>query len=272
MVATRKSTFQVKEKEDGTNPWITGSEFSSDGQLLLADYHNSKIKLLSSSFKLESAIRIYKPYDVAFINHTTAIVTSKELKLNFVSVVPELKLGKVITLDKQCYGIDVYNDTIYVSCHKMNKWQGHVRLLDMGGNLKGTLGVDDNYVFMFRRPYYLAVSRTSGNVYVSDWRSSKITCLSPAGEVIYTFSHELIKYPDSLILDDMENIIVCGGQSNEVDIITHNNQSRNVLLSAGEVVSSPQSLAFRRSDGTLVVSGYGNEYMTEVTLQTSPGA
>ena len=274
MIAVNNKKISVKVKGDRLTPSITGSEVLPDGRLLVVDFRNNKVKLFSTLFRHEDSVTIERPYDVAVINDTAAIVSSissEAPQLHFLRVAPRLQLDSVISLDKKCFGIDVYNDTIYLSCHKYNERQGHVRLLDMDGKLKGTLGVTEeqnqNY-YTFRRPYYVRVGRLSGNVYVSDWSADKITCLSPKGEVIYEFSHESLTSPDNFILDDRDNLLVCGSGSNILEII-NDGQDHKCLLTAADGLYSPESLVYRQTDGVLLVGEYNRENMHLFQLHTS---
>ena len=127
---------------------------------------------------------------------------------------PSLQLQSAIPLEQRCFGIDVYNGTIYITCHKYNEGQGQIKLLDMDGKLTGTLGVTEGQghnSYMFRRPIFVRVSRFTGNVYVSDWVDDTVTCLSPKGEVIFEFFNtDVLKLPDNFILDDRDNILIVG--------------------------------------------------------------
>ena len=274
MIAVNNKKISVKVKGDRLTPSLTGSVFLPDGRLLLVDFHNNKVKLLSSLFRYEDSVTVERPYDIAVINDTTAIVSSissEAPQLHFLSVATRLQLESVISLDKQCFGIDVYNDTIYLSCHKHNEWQGHVRLLDMDGKLQGTLGVTEvqnqNY-YTFRIPYYVRVSRFSGNVYVSDWGAEKITCLSPTGGVIYEFSHESLADPGNFILDDRDNLLVCGSGSN-ISVILNNGQDHKILLTAADGLHYPEVLVYRQTDGVLLVGEYNRKSMILFQFHTS---
>ena len=179
MTAVNRKKVTVGMNEGTDSPWILGAMFLPDGRLFLADFMKNRVKLLTSSFGHEGSVTLDMPFDIAVIKETTAIASAKASHLHYIHVVPKLQLESDIYVDNQCFGIDVYNDTIYLACHKRNEGQGHVRLLDIDGKLKGILGIVDeqNHNFMLNTPHYVRVSRTSGNIFVSDWKKDKVMCL-----------------------------------------------------------------------------------------------
>ena len=58
----------------------------------------------------------------------------------------------------------------------------------------------------FQNPYFVTVSRTSGNVYVSDYESRSVTCVSPSGNIIFTYTHPSLIRPLAILLDDLDNM------------------------------------------------------------------
>ena len=131
---------------------------------------------------------------------------------------------------------------------------GYIRLLNMDGTLKGTLGINDaqNFDFMFGGPYHVRVSRVSGNIFVTDWFTNKITCLSPAGWKIYEFSTDSLVSTQQFILDDHDNMLVCGADSNTLEIVKRNGRDHKVFLATADSLTHPGSLAYRPSDGSLL--------------------
>ena len=76
----------------------------------------------------------------------------------FMQVVPRLQAIKVVGVGAKCYEVAFYNDVIYLACHN-----GRIRLFDREGNLQGVLAE------RFGGPYYIKVSHTSGNIFITDW-------------------------------------------------------------------------------------------------------
>ena len=68
--------------------------------------------------------------------------------------VSSFQLKSALTLDKSCEGIDCLNEDIFVSC--IDKTGKEIRIIDMEGNLKRKIVLDDEDVDI--RPFYVTVS------------------------------------------------------------------------------------------------------------------
>ena len=146
-----------------------------------------------------------------------------------------------------------------MSCYFLNtELYGYIRLLNMDGTLKGTLGINDaqNFDFMFGGPYHVRVSRVSGNIFVTDWFKDTVTRLSPTGWKIYEFSTDSLVSTQQFILDDRDNMLVCGADSNTLEIVKSNGRDHKVFLTAADGLSNPGSVAYRPYDGSLIVGSY----------------
>ena len=73
------------------------------------DYFNNKIKLFSSTLDITDNLGLdSNPWDISAVDSNTAVVTLPGLKqLQFIQIIPSLKAGQTIQLDKRCWGVDV---------------------------------------------------------------------------------------------------------------------------------------------------------------------
>ena len=168
-------------------PFITGCVFMPDEWIVLCDRDNNKLKLLDKSFKLQDSLGLPSgPRDITLVNDTTVIITLPDKKkLQYVEVVLKLKVERVLQLDNMCWGVQVVSSDIYVTCHSyvFGHNDGEMRILDNNGNLKKRLGVNQDKTFMFKEPYYLAVSVRSNKINVFDAGQDTVTCLKSDGTV-----------------------------------------------------------------------------------------
>ena len=251
-----KSSNQVNIKlpDDKYNPCITGCEVLKDGQIILCDYNNDNLKLLHSSFTVKEVLGLRaKPLDVSVINNSSAIITLPWLKqLQYMQLEPSLKSGRVIQLDKWCFGIAVAGEDLYVTLHN-NPGEGEVRILDMEGSLKRRIGVNREGPHIFKCPYYLTQSATTGKIYVSDDGTHTVTCLMSDGSTVYQYNDKDLKLPQGVCVDDEENIIVCGRASNNVHIVTASGRKHGCLLTSEDEIRNLMSIAYRHTDDTLII-------------------
>ena len=259
MKVQSSSQHSLQLSDDEEKPWISGCCFMPSGDLVLCDYENSKLKLLDRTFKVKDSLSLNdSPWSLCVIDNSNVIVTLPATKqLQFVQLVPHMKAGRVIQLDKRCWGVAVADNEIYVSCYN-DLGEGEVRVLDLSGNLKRKLGVDKDRSYQFQRPHYLTVSTTGKKIFVSDWVTSVISCMTPDGNIIYEYKDGDLRNPKALFVDAGDNIFVCDRYSDNAQVITADGRKYGALISAADGLRYPYSIALRESDNTLVVGCLSN--------------
>ena len=261
---------QIKIPSDKQTPIITGCTFMADGQLLVCDHYNNKIKLLNSKFDITDSLGLASwPWDISVIDNVTAVVTLPDRKqLQFIDIVPSLKAGKQIQLDKRCYGVDVVRDEIYVTCHD-GPGYAEIRVFDKNGTFIRKIPDVNNNLSSLTTPYYIAVSTTSSKIYVSDCSTNTVRCISVDGSLVFNYKHGDLRCPRTVIADVEGNILVCGQYSYNIHAVTSTGQHHSVLYTVqGRRDNGCMSLAYRPNDRTLVI-GLWDDSMLVLQLATS---
>ena len=244
------SCSQVCVKTDDDNsPWISGCTVMPNGHVVLCDRSNNKIKLLDGSTSLVGSLEFSRPWNVSVLDTENVIITTPEnRKLQVVQVFPHMKAGRTIQLDKRCYGVEVSRDEIYITCYN-DSGEGEVRVLD----LKGRLGAGQGGSLMFTSPYYITMNVTGEKIFVSDWSTHTITCMTIDGDVVYQYNDNDLRCPRGLYCDSGYNILVCDWVYHNVQMITADGKKNRTLLSPADGLQGPCSIAYRDSDATLLV-------------------
>ena len=246
---------QIKLPSDKKTPIITGCTFMADGQLLVCDRRNKNIKLLSSIFDITDSLGFDSgPWDTSAINSARAVVTLPDRKqLQFINFVPSLKTGKQIQLDKLCFGVDVVRDDIYVICHNCPD-NAEIRVFDKNGTFTRKIPDVNNNLSSLRKLYNIAVYTTSSKIYVSDFNSDTVRCISVDGNLVFNYKHGDLRWPRTVIADEEGNILVCGHSSHNIHVVTSTGQQHSVLyIVQGRRDNRCWSLAYRPTDRTLVL-------------------
>ena len=257
MKVQSSNQLNVRLDADEEEPWIRGCSFLPSGDLVLCDYANSKLKLLDRTFKVKDSLSVNaRPWSLSVIDNSNVIVTLPWNKqLQYVQLVPHMKTDRVIQLDKMCWGVAVVCNEIYVSCFNA-PGKGAVRVLDLRGNLKKKLGVNKDGSYQFQSPDYLTVSTNCKKIFMSDFQTSIITCMTPNGNIFYQYKDNDLRCPQGLFVDAGDNIFVCCCGSHNVQVITSDGRKYGTLISAADGLRYPYSIAFREADNTLVVGSY----------------
>ena len=254
-----RSQVNVKAGDEEFNLFITGCTVMTNGDAVLCDYNNDKIKLLNSSGVLTGNMKLSSaPHDVSVLDPSSVIVTlPRKKQLQVVQVYPQLKPGRVIQLDKDCWGVAVGKGELNVACRNDNPREGEVRVLDLDGKVKRRLGVKQDGSFMFTWPNYITVNSSGEKIFVSDCNTNTVTCMSVDGRVIYTYKDANMSGTEGLLCDSEDNVLVCGRFSNNVQVLTADGKRHCTLLTVRDGLKDTFMIAYRDSDNTLLV---GCEY------------
>ena len=251
------SQIDIKSSEDRYGYWFTGCEVMQDGSIIVCDYRDYKVKCLDSSFTSKGDFSLQTgPWDVSAVNKNMAIITLPDAnQVQYMEVIPRLKNGRTIQLNMACWGVHVADEEIYITTHH-GTLKGEVRVLDFDGNMIRRIGMNQDGSFMFDRPYHITVSPLSRNIYVSDIGSSSVWCLKSDGGVVYQYKDRDLTSPRGVCVDAEDNILLCGNNSNTVQIVTASGKKHSTLLTAKDGLKSPTSVAYRHSNASLIVGCY----------------
>ena len=205
-----------------------------------------------------------KPYDVSVIDDNSAIITCPDAKkLQFIKVFPQLMADRAITVDKKCWGVDISDGEIYITCHGEQGKTGEVRVLDMNGNTKRRIG--DNSQGMFIRPYCVAVSQSGERVFVSDVPRATVTCFTAQGDLLcqYKDKDDYFTNLRGMYVDATNNVLVCDHASNNLQIISPDGRklTHDVVVPFSSYLPSSASIAVRDPHGLLVIGAFKSDYI-----------
>ena len=248
---------------DGYHPDITGCTFMQNGNVVLCDYSNSCIKILSDTFTIKDCLQLNsQPWDVSPVNNNSVVITVPEKrKIQFIQMVPKTKLGHSIKLDTSCWGVQVVKGLIYVTS-RADKGTREVLVLDMKGHVKERFERSTWNSPMFTSPGYITVCSSSSKMFVTKYGADTISCLKTNGNVVYQYYNQELRDPRGICVDGGENIIICGLESNNVQVIRVDGTKRYTLLTSQDGVSNPRSIAHRQSDNTLILGCWNKENLS----------
>ena len=270
MMVHSYSKVIVDLQSDTALSHITGSLFLPSGELILCDKNNRKVKLLDKSLAIKQHIQLTGwPWDVSLATDTEVIITlPKEKCLQYIQVTPSLQLARTLQMDKECRGIVVVGDSIYVSFSDSKG--GEIRIIDKTGKTKRNIGPYKDGHLMFTQPYYIDVSE-NGKIFVSDVDdtavSSKVWCIGCDGDGDYTFTDSSMKCCVGIYVDANENVLLCDWTSHKLHLIIANGKKICNFLSSDDGLIKPYSTSFRQSDRTLVVTCRESEFLLVYTLK-----
>ena len=245
----------VRVHNDESVPHITGSCWLPDGQVILCDYQNKKIKILDKDFNIKFAAPCpTEPWDVDYIDESSAVVAMPNAKaLQFISIKPGFKFQQKRDLNLSCRGVSVHDKNIFVCIDESEPSKWGVKILNLNGNdvaFISHIGAGD--------PRKICVTADGTKVCYTGGSGNDlfINCVTKDGYGIFSVSSSELGYPRGIVRDECNNIMVCDGIKKCVQIICPDGVCGNVLLTDKNNMYSPTSMCLSKTYDNLIVASY----------------
>ena len=210
----RDCVFEVKTHalrnvtvaDDKRDCIITGICKLATGEFLLADFGNSKLKLLNSSYEVISTCDVLEyPKDLCLIGEPeTAVTVNKgsedrhEIHLFRVRSGTLLKM-KIIKLQHLCIGLAHSSGDLYITTNN----DLHVYNISSGQNKKlYSDKTGPNTV------YRCAVSPDGSRIYITNFSNHQMIILNKDGTKLLTITHPELKYPFDVHVTSLNHVFV----------------------------------------------------------------
>ena len=263
ITASMLGSIDIKLADDQTSCDVYGMDVTKDGNVLLADFKNKKVKAFSPDNKLLSYLILSSsPSDVSILNRLTAAVGTIDGKLQLINIsdVNSISVQRTIDLGYRIIGTLKYGTNIAIA-----RWDEHskVEMLTLNGkqvwSAMGTKGQ-----MIFENPFSVACSTFTNRetIIVTDWGKNTLTLLDATdGQLIKTVDVKG-KGPHGITVDIYGNVYVCFFFSKEICVWSANLKQSKILLSRANLKDSPRAISYRSSTNCLFIS-----YCCEDTIE-----
>lgn len=241
---------------------INGCCFMANGDLVICDNNNQLIKSFhhKTGSNMGNLFLPACPYGIAALDDTTAIVTLPGQKiLQLIKVLPSLQKGSVISIEKECRGIDVSGDKIYVSCSTVGKEDGEICIFGLFGSLIKSFPIYNVGSCVLKSPMHICVNKSGSKLFVTDSETDTVLCLTTDGKLIYEYRHPELKSPRGLCVYKNDDVFVCGYDSKNVQLIAADGKTEMTFLMT--MYLNPLSIAYRVSNGQVAIGSKDSEDM-----------
>ncbi|CAG2225589.1 unnamed protein product [Mytilus edulis] len=203
-----------------------------DGRVIVVE-RRGKVNLLTSDGKLQKQLPIPgDAFSVTQINQNTIAITYPDEKAIKIFNMENETVTKVITLDKQCYGLSFSNNSLAVGLESEE-----IRIIDLEGNTLKSIQVQCKF------PLYHLVYCSDRLIY-SDCMDNAVFCVDGSGKQTWDYTQNL-DAPMGLCTDTYGNIIVADYNSNRIIVISKDGQNSKVLIGKGEGLRHPQCICLK---------------------------
>jgi len=254
----------VKVADDKNPCYITGTCRLANGEFLLSDSKNSKLKLLNNSYQVISTSDVQdEPQDVCSTGQREAAVTMDDGKNRHEILLVRVKAGKIeqmntIKLQRRCRGLAHHGGHLYVTTLTA------LHVYDMAGGQGRQLYIDKKGVNTVHR---CAVSPDGCRIYITNYLDHQLITLNKDGTTLSTLTHPELQYPVTPHVTAQGHVFVTCNRRNTVVQVTEKNSQQIVTTLAGKNngLTSPRPLCFNSNDSLLV--GQWNDNIVELKLK-----
>ena len=237
---------------------IIGSCFMADDQILLCETVSNKIKLLESDLTFKCDITLHSaPFGIARVDSTMAAVTlSNENIIQLVTVCPGLRFERTIHLSRNCFGIAVHSQKIYVSTSttetRSKKKENRIEVISLNGAPIKTLIVPGPETVG-----HLCVNTDASKIFFSCIEEPYVACITADGYMLFKHIGLHQRTLNYFILDTEENILVAASDLRCAYVVKSDGKDRIVLDIDTERLGIT-TLAFNTCNGNVLFASVYN--------------
>ncbi|KAH3870217.1 hypothetical protein DPMN_033399 [Dreissena polymorpha] len=258
-----KSVHNVKMPSDSKTCWITAVCALPNGQVLVVDRNNNKVKLLSQQYQVVSHLdfRGGLIQDMCLITPTEVAVAvrgkiqfipvseSQRNKIQFITVSQsQLAKGRKLNLQHICDGIAHHQGDLYTcSGNALYKYKS-------SGKLVCRLYQDTSANATVSR---CAVSPTGDRLYITSYYYSKLLTLARDGTLLATYPDPALRNPSGLHVTPAGQVLVCEYWSSTVLQVGWEGESKlATLVTHEDGVWGPESVCYSSTTSSIIVGQF----------------
>ncbi|XP_052229186.1 uncharacterized protein LOC127843152 [Dreissena polymorpha] len=241
-----KSEHNVFIPSDSETCLINAICVLPDGQVLVADSGNQKVKLLNQQFQVVSHCGVTAwPWDMCVIT-PSEVAVSVNHGIQFITVnKTQLVPARKVQLEHDCKGIAHHQMDLFITSRKA------LYKYSLSGNLVCILYED---VSGPDTVYKCAVSPTGDRLYIISYYKHKLLTLARDGTLLATYTDPALRSPTCLHVTPAGQVLVCGYRSHTVLQVGWEGESKLANLATGEdEVGYPWSVCYSSTTSSIIV-------------------
>ncbi|XP_046554924.1 E3 ubiquitin/ISG15 ligase TRIM25-like [Haliotis rubra] len=236
-----QDTIDITVAGDRSKPMpsdVTVLVVNDTDTVVVTDWYNHSMKsfYVKNNQTQHSKLRLSgDPWSVTKLTHDQVAVTVPDTQqIVTVKVKPDLELLTTMRTSKQYWGItSLTPSTLAAGSHSALC----VDILDMTGNVLRSISSRHKGNNILQYPNFL--STRTGNILVSDWGTKRVVCLTPEGDVVFSYSptgDTALECPRGITSTDTGDILVTDYRQHRVIHLTESGQFvRNILTEEGGI-------------------------------------
>ncbi|KAH3878317.1 hypothetical protein DPMN_002205 [Dreissena polymorpha] len=251
------SKYKVRIFRDSDTCGIKAVCALPDGQVLVADGLNHKVKLLNQQYQVVSHWGVNVTlWDMCLITPSEAAVALGDHGVQFITVTQsKLVPGRRLQLQHNCYGIAHYEGDLFI-CSNTALYSTLYKY-SLSGTLVCRLYEDESGDNSLRK---CAVSPTGDRLYIISYYPAKLLTLARDGTLLATYTDPALQWPDGLHVTPAGQVLVCGDWPYTVLQVDREGESKLATLATKEDgVLYPRSVCYSSTTSSIIVGQYWDD-------------
>ncbi|XP_048253768.1 tripartite motif-containing protein 2-like [Haliotis rufescens] len=254
-------TINIRVAGDGNtaNPVdVTTLVVNGTDTVVVTDCQNKSVKSFYNKTKQPGHSKLSlssRPYCLTKLKHNQVAVTVPDTRqIVTVEVNPDLVLLSTITTNKEYWGITSLSQSTLAASDLSPP---SVDILDMTGHVLRSISPVHSGKNILQNPYFLCTTRT-GNILVSDSSYGCVLCLTPEGDVVFTYpptGDTTLTHPWGITSTSTGDILVAYYSPHKVVHLTESGHFDRHFLTADDGVLNPRGVC---------VDGRGHVYICNI--------
>ncbi|KAH3721524.1 tripartite motif-containing protein 2-like [Dreissena polymorpha] len=254
LYANLQAAFSARSDSDTELCWFTGIAYLPNGNMVLVDRNNSKLKLIDKTFRLVGEHKMeHQPFGLTFmLTNQIAVTTPRENQVEIYEVGATFKLLDSFRISDRGYGISYGGEKFAVICSCASN--PSIKVISRNGEEKQDLCPVDNYHPMFLRPWYVKLDPSGTYMYVSDCHRSHVTCISGTVLKQFVYQDSSLNSPRGMYITKDKRVLVCGFGTDNVQLLSSDGALMGDLLARNDDVMGPQDVALTLAEDKMAVT------------------
>ena len=222
----------------------------SGDKILLTSYKEKKVLLVDSKTDtvLSEIVLQAKPQSICMVESQQAATTLNTKQIQFLKVKEtRLTTDGVLDVDVDVRGIAAHKNNIVLSYSS----PAGVKIISKKGKVIHTLNNTRAGRKVLKEPECIATA-SDDSIYVTDWRTNKITRLDSSLTILYTIAWPMLDDPCGIISMNRDQLLVCNYDN--IVLIELSSSSMTVILDKQHGVERPCSICFCKEQNKLYVA------------------
>ena len=256
---TKLEQITVEVEDDTSVCLILGIDVTEDGNVILLDRNNRKVKMFSPDGVFLVARKMTKvPEDLAVLDNSLVAVSAwnKSVVMIDTSAGGHLAVKRTLTLEYHAWAIAGYRNNLIVTCSpspNITQAPSSVRMIDLQGKVKWSVAMDSQGIDLFQWAGFLTTRMGSNRdtVIVTDQYKQTITVLDAHNGNVEKVCDVVGKTPKGVTCNEKGEVFVCYDTG---AICKWSKDMERERCPSGVDMKSPHALAYDKKQKQILVT------------------